>query len=287
MSCAPHIAGGKEKPIQGSCYSHNKLIKIAKSFNNKYPHNRINYHNLSSTELWKEIKRKLDSKCGDNEKCWVEQDFVKDKELKKYTFKPVGPKDKYEWLSTSNISEVMEQYELVYDDFKFIGPLPIDFADVMPDIIMLPFDKLYKKGIRRYGVIFNTDPSYKSGEHWISMYIDLNINNPDKNFGPVINFYDSLAVCPAPDQIIKYINYIVSFKSKLINLYKKEGHDTSKVDFTINCNNVQHQRDNNECGVYSMYYITESLKGKTFREITNNVIRDEEMNKKRKYFFSP
>ena len=36
-----------------------------------------------------------------------------------------------------------------------------------------------------------------------------------------------------------------------------------------------------------MYFITELIKGRTFDDVTQNIIQDDEMNEKRGYFYSP
>ena len=278
MHCAPNIYANKEKPINKSCFNLSKLKKIASHYNKKYD-DKINLNIDNPDELYNIIKNKLGNKCGNNELCWIRQDFVKrsnDKDLLKFTFKPPKPKGgKYSWLSTTNLVDVMNQYELFYKDFKFIGALPIDFMDVYPEYVKLKFDDLYKKGITRYGIILNTDPSYKSGEHWMSMFIDLRKTNPS------ISFYDSVATCPAPKEILKYINYILKYTKKIQKLWNNNN------EIKIHCNNVQHQKKNSECGTYSLFYITESLKNKTFDQISKKIIKDEEMNKKRDIFFSP
>uniref|UniRef100_A0A6C0JG35 Uncharacterized protein n=1 Tax=viral metagenome TaxID=1070528 RepID=A0A6C0JG35_9ZZZZ len=52
-------------------------------------------------------------------------------------------------------------------------------------------------------------------------------------------------------------------------------------------NNNRFQFKNSECGVYSMHFIEEFLNGKTFDQIINNIIKDDEINKKRNYFYRP
>lgn len=290
MQCSPGNKGqqlgsgfipvpGHVPSNQMTCYSLRKLKKMADSYNKYYPQSiPISYSGMNADELWTELQKRLSKECGNNEVCWVRQPFAKksgDTELLKFTFKPPKPKGKYMWLSTSDIEDVMKQYEAAYPEFKFIGPVPIDFMKVMPDLVLLDFAKLLKNGITKIGIIFNTDPSYRDGEHWISMFINL---SPPK---PSISFYDSVAICPAPSEVRKYIDYIIGQTDKLQKVWG------AKCNFTINCNNVKHQRKNSECGVYSMFYITESLRGKSFKQISNNIIRDEEMNANRDKFFSP
>ena len=56
---------------------------------------------------------------------WTQQDFIKHMdefmkaELEKYTFRPLGPDGRFEWLNTINIDEVMNQYEMNIKDFSF------------------------------------------------------------------------------------------------------------------------------------------------------------------------
>jgi len=279
MHCAPNIYSSPEKPLKNSCYTLTKLKKIANNYNKKYEDKIIYTPKMSPNELYEIIRNKLNNQCGNNEICWVKQDFIKrtnDKELIKFTFRPPHPKGgKNMWLSTTNLVDVMRQYEKAYPNFKFIHALPIDFMEAYPEVVKLNYADLYKKGFDSFGVIFNTDPSYRSGEHWMSMFINLKPDNPS------INFYDSTVTCPPPKEISEYIKYIVKYESKLQKLWG------NKNTITINCNMVQHQKRNSECGTYSLYYITESLKGKSFEQISRNIVKDEEMNKKRNIFFSP
>ena len=56
--------------------------------------------------------------------------------------------------------------------------------------------------------------------------------------------------------------------------------------FKLYYNDIRHQYKNSECGVYSMHFITEFLNGKTFKEIIQNRISDDNMNQKRKIFYN-
>ncbi len=276
MYCAPT----QDKKLDNTCYSLNKLKKIADLYNKFNKHNKIVYNaGIKPQELYNLIRTTLNDKCGNNEICWIQQPFVQksqDPDLLKYTFRPPKPKGgKYMWLSTTDLDNVMRQYEKAYSNFKFLGALPIDFSKVWRHLVYLKYDKLYKEGITKIGVIFNTDPSYKSGEHWMSMFINLNPNNPN------ISFYDSTVTCPPPKEISDYIKYIKKYEPALQELWG------NKNTIKINCNNIQHQKKNSECGTYSLYYITESLRGLTFEEISKKIVRDEEMNKLRDKFYSP
>lgn len=265
--CAPGKGDGK------SCFTTEQLRKIARAWNQKHSNgqNKIDLK-LKRDQLWDQVWKRLSDRCG-TEYCWVDQDFVRstqDPELLNHTFRPERPLGRYQWLSTNNIHEAMKQYEHAHPDFRFIGAVPMDFADVMPHVGKLAVAKLYKKGVRKIGIVFNTDPSHKPGKHWIAMFIQLNPNQP------VISYYDSFAICPPPKAIRDLVDHI-----------KRDMQGTFNREFVVNCNRVRHQFAETECGTYSMYFILESLRGKSFNQISNTIILDEEMNQKRDLFFRP
>jgi hypothetical protein len=65
---------------------------------------------------------------------------------------------------------------------------------------------------------------------------------------------------------------------------KKISKDTKTIQMY---NNKRHQFGHSECGVYSMNYILQRLKGKTPADLTNNIIKDKVMNEMRKYLYRP
>ena len=100
--------------------------------------------------LLKELTSKLENICND-QICWLKQDFIKslkDKDILE-TFRPKGPEGKFEWLSTTHINKVMEQYEKKYNDFKFYGAVPIDFDD-LPSLELkdINYQQLLDNGIK-------------------------------------------------------------------------------------------------------------------------------------------
>lgn len=52
-------------------------------------------------------------------------------------------------------------------------------------------------------------------------------------------------------------------------------------------NNIRFQYKGSECGVYSIHFQTELLKGKTFFEVIKNIIDDDTINKQRDFYYSP
>ena len=65
--------------------------------------------------------------------CWLTQDFMKhvNTEDLENDFKPTKPHEwnnnKYTWLNTLDIQNVLEQYEENDPSFFFVGAVPIDF----------------------------------------------------------------------------------------------------------------------------------------------------------------
>lgn len=265
MYCSPH-----RKHHKKTCYTGKQLKKIAKAWNN-YNGKKIIDPNTRLNNLWESLNTQLRNQCN-NEWCWMERDFMagyRDREFIDETFRPEGPHGKV-WLSTNQIGRVLKQYQLEVPDFISLGPVPIDFANFAPEVAQIDIKYLHRKGIRKIGIVFNTDPSSKPGQHWISMFIDLNTAE--------IGFFDSFGKCPPPAPVQELISYISS---------QNPIPESKKSNWQIQCNSIRHQRANTECGVYSIYFIAERLKGRSFQEISRSIVSDEEMVQHRQMYFRP
>jgi hypothetical protein len=198
-------------------------------------------------------------------------------DLLSYTFAPKIPdswnKNPTAWLSNNDISQVMKQYEYKYKCFNFIGPSPIDFDKQYDDICV--WDELcqfkllnhLRNDIHKIGIIFNTDPHDKSGEHWISLFINLKHST--------IIFFDSTGD-PPPKQVNVFIKKII-LQGKEID-----------IDFKSTRNKIIHQKKNTECGVYSICFIIEMLKQSNpeMPEMFNSPVNDLEIQKFRNIYFN-
>jgi hypothetical protein len=272
--CAP----GKNF-TDNSCYTLDDLIKIAQEYNKIY-NNSIEIVNDKKTllkSLVSEMKKTYDC---DDQVCWLNTNIMKNlSNVKKYTFRPEGPKSKYKWLSTSNINDVMYQYENIYPKFKFLGAVPYDFEELdfydFKKLNLNNFSSMYPY----FGMVINLDPHYKSGSHWVSLYGDFNKKH--------VYFFDSFGN-PPRKKIRKFIRKLVNFMytnqyNKKINFKSVELDDLK--DFRIKFNHKQHQFKNSECGVYSMNFIIRLLKKETFDEIVNEKLDDKFMNSCRNVYF--
>jgi hypothetical protein len=261
-----------------TCFTYDALVKIAKGWNSDHPDDKIKIPSTKNRSiLWSQIDKRLNNKCN-TEWCWIEQEFVKKmgtKELKGL-FRPKMPKswkkNKYEWLSTYDIHSVMKQYEEKYTDFKFIGPVPIDFdyeyslgKCIVDELCKLNIRSLMKKNIFKIGIIYNLDSHDQPGSHWVSMYIDLKKKK--------IYFFDSYGHEPPYEVKV------------LIERLQHQGKEIG-MDIEFKYNVKRHQYQYSECGVYSIYFITQLLEEKkTFSELENSKLRDEFINKHRNIYY--
>lgn len=260
--CSPN------NPLTTSCYTKLDLYQLAKSYNNwvisyKKKRDLIDLDLDSDTDiLWNKIHTALYDKCK-TEYCWINLEFINtipDKDLVKrltqLTFKPISPRGKYSWLSTSDINNIMIQYNVLFDKMNYLGALPCDFY-IYTTVNLYDFDKY-----NYISIILNLDKSNQKGSHWVTLFVDNLVNS--------IEYFDSVGDLPN--------KCILNFINKLQKHYPT---------YTLLQNSIQHQFKNSECGIYSIYYILQRLYGKSFNDISHNIISDNTMNIFRKFLFRP
>ena len=174
-----------------SCFNDKQLFKIAESFNNHYPEKHIEIpEKLNSNNrenFWNNLKRSMNKETYcDNEVCWLDKRVIKnisDNSIEN-SFRPEKPYSWYQnkntWLSTTDINNVLSQYEK-NSDLKYIGAVPIDFDQelspgicVVNELCKLNLKKIYSNGYKKLAIVFNLDPHDQPGSHWVSMFIDMN-----------------------------------------------------------------------------------------------------------------
>lgn len=272
LNCAPtaNNIGGY------TCYSDKKLELIKNMWNKRHSDKKIETNN--PRKIWNELKNHLGEVCN-TEKCWIRQEFMKqglDKELLHYTFAPLAPKEwkinPTEWLSTIDIHKVLNQYENKYNDFLFLGASPINYYEILDDnkcvwedLCNFDLKREIKNGKCKFGIVFNLDPHYKEGSHWVSMFINIKKRE--------INYFDSYGF-PPEKEIKKFINDVIN-QGKKLNIILK-----------INVNTKRHQFSDSECGMYSIYFIIKMLKGYSFNYFLEKKVKDDTMIKLRKKYFN-
>lgn len=186
-------------------------------------------------------------------------------------FKPEGPYNSDDWFSNFDIDKVLDQVAIKFKDKNF---LHIDFQmrdfakNSNSELVKTDLAAEYKKGIRCFGVVFNTDYSKNNGQHWFAIFGDFS----KKPF--TIEYFNSSGEPPLPE--------ITAWMEKTKHHLSKEIPDI-KVE-TVIVSNIVNQTDNHSCGSYSLYYIISRLEGIPYEYFTKNKIGDELMHVFRKYY---
>ena len=178
------------------------------------------------------------------------------------------------WLDSNNISNVLNQYEEAYSDFEFMGPFPIDFAApdpyqdaggkkkcLMNEVCELRVTTALSNGTKCIGIVYNLDPHFKSGSHWVANYIDVEAHE--------CYYFDSYGMAP-PMQVARFMKWLTTQDPQMKLFY----------------NSRRLQYSNTECGVYCIYFIIRMLEGDKFLQITRRKPKDDDMLDLRDWLFS-
>lgn len=194
--------------------------------------------------------------------------------LKRY-FRPLAPEEWKEdpdaWLDNFSIGAVLKQYEQADPSFLSLGAVPIDFAApdpyvgkgdkcLLPEFCKLNLADLRSQGKRGVGMVFNLDPHFKNGSHWVALYLDVE--------APAVYYFDSYGMKP-PKQI-----------RLLMETFWNQDHRVKMA-----YNGRRFQFSNSECGVYSIYFIICMHGGVDFKRFVKHRVKDEVMLFLRSWFF--
>ena len=272
-----------ENDVEGSCLDDDIVIKVGRAINRLVNDNKkLDKIDLSRTpeDIHGDICAQISkiSKCS-SESCWQKikslmKELGSDKEEFIDSFKPQMPKEwvkNYnEWLSTFEIEDCLEQHLDADKSFYFYGAVPIDFSKCsVSNLCSFDMKKHLDKGETKIGIVFNTDPSTKDGQHWISLYMDLGKHNNDY---PGIYYFDSFGRKP-PKEI-----------KELIRLSQEQGKNCNCEPYYF-YNDYSYQKRNSQCGMYSIHFIKKMLEGLSFEEYLNTKLTDKHMIDLRKDYF--
>jgi len=177
------------------------------------------------------------------------------------------------WLDSNNIKTCLNQWEEARPDFEFMGPFPIDFAApdpyttgptkrcLMTEMCSLRVKHAMEAGTKYIGIVYNLDPHFKGGSHWIANFIDLP--------GHKCYYFDSYGYEP-PKQIEKFMKWLTAQDPSM------------KLEY--NARRLQYK--NTECGVYCIYFIIRMLLGDSFKQFTHRNPSDADMIALRPWLFS-
>jgi hypothetical protein len=250
-----------------TCLPVDMLERLRAEWNKRHPENPIPRTTNKKEALWAELRERMKSqyKC-DTEYCSLQElGTAEMKTAGASFFRPKKPsewlKDPREWHDTLTIARVMQQYEDAIPFFEFIGPVPMDFDSMMPgsfnkcvvdELCGIDLAALKARGEKYVGIVFNLDPHYKPGSHWVCAFIDL--------VRSAAYYYDSYGYPPCTE--IK----------RLMTRCKEQGCTQ------LYWNDIRHQKKKSECGTYCMYVILSLLGGRTFKDICENPVDDDTMN---------
>ena len=250
-NCHPNNKNSNSK----TCYSTNALVALKNAFNVQHPHKQILSDNAD--DIHQALYRGLHDKCG-KEDCWLSA-LNKDDDIHYDSiFRPRGgreKKDPHTWLSNFEINKFMKQLEETYPHFSFLPATTIDFDSrskfrpnqcVSDSHCNISLQDLSSQNPpkTKIATIINTDKETNKGEHWFSLFIDL-----DEHF---IFYFDSVPPKKRmPKQIKKFIHRLQQQATLL--------HPTP-VTFKIYTNlGNEHQLSTTECGLYSLFFVTTFL----------------------------
>jgi len=112
---------------------------------------------------------------------------------------------------------------------------------------------------KRVGFVMNTDPNYKSGKHWVGVYIDARPHGDQ-----VLEYYDSFGDPPSD-----------SFMKDIKNLIDKIN---PNVYLKFKINRIKHQSVSSEnCGYFAMKFLMDRFNDKDWKDCSgySDVLKSE------------
>lgn len=202
----------------------------------------------------------------ENEKQYLKTTYLRPEQPQKWKDDPDM------WLDSTNIENVMKQYEDAYSHFEFMGPFPIDFAAPDPytkdknqclikEICSLRVAESMRNGTKYIGIIYNLDPHFKDGSHWVANFIDIPKHK--------CYYFDSYGYEP-PKQVTRFMKWLTT--------------QDPQMKLAYNARRFQHK--DSECGMYSLYFIIRMLMGDQFRPFCRREPPDSTMLDFRDWLFS-
>jgi hypothetical protein len=264
------------KSTKTTCLPGDMIQRIRDAWNKSFPKHRIPSTIKKKETLWAAIRDRMSKQyaCA-TEFCALQKLGSKeDIETGAEFFRPVKPElwntNPTEWHDSQTLSRVMSQYETAFPNFEFIGPVPIDFDKKLPgaaswgrcvvdELCNLDIETVRTKGDDSIGIIFNLDPHDQPGSHWVCAFLNLAKGHS--------YYYDSYGFPPGPE----------------VRRFLRRCRDKGCRE--IFWNDRIHQRKTTECGTYCMYVLISLLKGRSFHDICNKPIRDDDMNALRELLY--
>lgn len=262
LNCAP------KSNYHFTCYSKKRLKKLKSVFNKQ---GKKKIKKVTKKGIWNSLKKKFSKSCSD-EKCWLDQLNIKNPTLPNKFFAPDSPKEWKKkpnaWLSTTDINNVIKQYQDKYKNFVNLAVTPSDYyykyknGNCVDNTLCTFKLKHYLK--KKIGVVFNLDNHFSGGSHWVALFIW-----PKKK---LLYFFNSTGEKPNKN-IKRFINEVIKQGKKL------------NIIFDYKRNTIQHQKKNTECGIYVLYFLISMLQSRNPKLFTS-IISDDTIQKYRHIYFN-
>ena len=211
------------------------------AYNKEHKH-EPQIQNGGTEMVWSELQVRLRAKCKSGRAECIVAALLR---------RPKAPKEwavnRWEWLSSDDIDAIEKNFMKVFNDYFYVGAVPIDFdlksetgKCLVSALCKMKLEELYKKGKHRIGIVVNTDPHDGPGEHWVCVFCDI---RPELEY-PRMTYFDSYAQKPEKE--------IVELMEKW-----KEQWDATKIhgkEMELTYNKTRHQYRDSECGIYCIYF---------------------------------
>jgi hypothetical protein len=243
-----------------TCFTTRELKKIGKKL-------KIDTKNKSKKIIYKQIKIKLNAQ--------NDQDIINSMNIDRHEILPPLPPGYL--LNNKEIDNILKQFENVHTNFKSYGAVPYDFWNKPSGswnkncINIYEFNfKEFIKNKNCWGMVTNLDDHDKGGSHWVCLFLCI-----DKiNKKTTLEYFDSIGTNQCRSMVKCDIDNIPTKIKSFIEFIKIEC-NTNNYSFSYIFNKKQHQKGNNECGMYCIYYILNRVNGYPYKDEYN--IPDEKM----------
>jgi len=256
----PEVCAPSKVKKEFTCYTKKDLKKMKKKYNRTH---RMKIKAKKPKEIWMDLLNRLDCR---KESCIAKQlgeplDRFSPKQPEKWK------QNKNEWLSSDEITNVLEQYEKTYPEFLYLGPSPSDFdflengTCVWEELCRFDVRNIGKK--KKVGIVFNLDEHNGGGTHWVAIFMDIKKKK--------MYYFDSTGE---------------AIHKNILKFYEKvKGQDPAYK--LIQNHPVEHQFGNTECGMYVLFFIIIMLHTNNFSMFkSSQTFSDKGMERLRSVFFN-
>lgn len=187
-------------------------------------------------------------------------------------------------LSNEDIDYILTQYESAHPGFKSFGSVPYDFSTSPPGPWKGLCDELrelnwgiFLKSHSSFGMVVNLDTHENPGNHWVCVY--ATVSGTRGNKGLSLEYFDSLGTSVCRSFIPKCNKQNIPYRihtlfTRLSKSFSSHTGSNKGCDTTISYNNDSHQKKNNECGMYCLYYIYNRLNGIAYQDGVHTISDD-------------